>query len=387
MLATITLTDEQQAAVRGIKEWYRKGTKQTCVLSGFAGTGKTFLVKHIIEELSEFGIDKRTVVFAAFTGKASLLLKQANPDYSCSTIHHLAYNLEEEGNNLKFVLKNKSELDGIKLIIIDEASMLNQSMYNDLLTFEIPILLIGDEGQLPPIGGNFNVLDNPDFRLTKIHRQAEGNPIIHLSMLARERKKIEPGKYGNNAYVMFKENINPKQLDQICLRSDQVLCGYNSTRKKLNSKIRRLKGFTSPYPQIGDKLICTKNNWGKSIDDIALVNGLTGFVKRVEKCPKSKEIKHDCLSIDFQPDFLEDKTFNNILLLEGDFMNKKVKLSGEEYKKYDRMDFAEAITVHKAQGSCYQRLVVINEVLDSEEHHRWLYTAITRSSDKLILII
>ncbi|GLO68365.1 MULTISPECIES: ATP-dependent DNA helicase [Oceanobacillus] len=385
-MKSIILTKEQEDAVKGIKEWFNKGERQHFVLAGFAGTGKTFLVDHLIQQM---GLHNNHVAFAAFTGKASLLLRKANPGYRCSTIHRLAYKLDAESEHTAFILREKKELEHLRLIVIDEASMLSKEIFNDLLSFGIPLLLIGDEGQLPPIGGNFNVLYEPDFRLTEIHRQAKGNPIIHLSMLARGKKKIEPGAYGKNAYVLSKNNVSPQLLDNICLRSEQVLCGYNSTRKKINQKVRQLKGFNSPLPMVGDKLICTKNNWETTLGGISLVNGLTGFVKKVEIKEKQEDITRDCISVDFRPDFMsEEKCFEGLLLLEDDFKKSaNTRLSTDEYKKYDKLDFGECITVHKAQGSAYERLLVINEVLDSSQHEKWLYTAITRSSDKLILVI
>lgn len=384
---SVKLTNEQDIAVKGITNWYKKGIEQKCKIIGYAGTGKTFLVNHIIGNLN---LRKNEVAFAAFTGKATLLLKQANPDFSCSTIHRLAYKLDGETSTPSFILRDKEELKHLKLIIIDEASMLSKEMNEDIMSFGIPVLLIGDEGQLPSISKDkFNALSNPDFRLTEIHRQVAGNPIIHLSMLAREKKYIQPGAYGNQAYVLSQRDIDPSQLDRLCLRAEQVLCGYNSTRRKVNKKIRDLKGFTSPYPQSGDKLIALKNNWETSIRGISLVNGMTGYVKNILKKEKTEEIKRECLSIDFRPDFMQEDTyFEKLLILEDDFKNKQeTLLNSEEKNKYVKMDFGNCITVHKSQGSAYGKLLVINEVLDRSMHEKWLYTAITRSSDKLVLVL
>src|SRR5690606_14347601 len=118
-----------------------------------------------------------------------------------------------------------------------------------------------------------------DFTLTEIHRQAEGNPIIHLSMLARTKQPIPYGWYGQDNEVLVISQMEWHSLkERVYATADQIICGYNRTRQALNKDIRQYLGFHHQLPQKGDKLICTKNNWNKTIEDIALVNGMTGFV-------------------------------------------------------------------------------------------------------------
>ncbi|MFD1736118.1 AAA family ATPase [Bacillus salitolerans] len=83
MKTTLDLTKEQAHAVEGIKKWFTKESKHYVTMVGFAGTGKTFLTKHIIEELK---LPKYQVAFVSFTGKAALVLQRSVPDYECSTI-------------------------------------------------------------------------------------------------------------------------------------------------------------------------------------------------------------------------------------------------------------------------------------------------------------
>jgi exodeoxyribonuclease V len=388
--ATITLTPKQAEAVRLAKQWY-KGSEQVMAIVGYAGTGKSFLVDYIISDL---GISYDEVAFVAYTGKAALVLTQkSNGKYQATTIHKLIYELDDSQKTPQFVLRDKASLtQKYKLIVVDEASMVDRKIEEDLKSFGIKILAIGDQGQLEPVssgkGDNKGtLLENPAVVLTEIHRQAEGNPIIHLSMLARQRKRIEPGKYGDKAYVLRKQDLDPRRLLSIYMRADQVLCGYNNTRKRINQDIRRALGFTSPLPQVSDKVICTKNNWSKSINGIALVNGMTGFVQELqENVKKDNFIRRDCMKIAFRPDFMKE-SFKDVLLLHDEFKNNKVELSREEYSIYDQFDFGYVITTHKSQGSQWNNVVLINEVLNSESHHRWLYTGITRAADKLILIV
>lgn len=379
----ISLTTMQREAVDKAKEWYKKGHKQTFVLSGFAGTGKTTCVEYLIEDL---GIDLRDVAFVSPTGKASLVITQkAKGKYEACTIHKLIYDLDEKKG---FILKNKAELRHLKLIICDESSMVSKDILTDLLSFGTKILFLGDKGQLDPVGEKTDLLDSPDFELTEIHRQAADNPIIHLSMLARKGKKLEYGKYGNHAFVLNKRELSSEKLLALSMRADQVLCGYNSTRKKLNQSIRAKLGRKSPLPVVGDKMICLKNSWNDRIDDISLVNGMTGFIVNVrDNVPKTDTIRRDCISVGFQPDFSKNN-FNDILLIKEDFTKQQpAKLERDEFQTYHSFDYGYAITAHKSQGSQFEKLLVINEVLNSESHSRWLYTAITRSTDKLILVM
>ncbi|MCD7911027.1 ATP-dependent RecD-like DNA helicase [Bacillus velezensis] len=382
----------QMRAVKSIFKWFKSGEKQTYFLAGYAGTGKSTLVDYVIKNL---GIKRSHVEFACYTGKAALVLTQkAKGKYKAKTLHRLIYGLDfDETGRMKFVLKDQDELKDVKLIVVDEASMVDGDIMRDLKSFNKKILFIGDQGQLPPVSqkGNEEFLEmfnNPDFELTEIHRQAEGNPIIHLSMLARTKKNIPYGWHGENKEALVISHSQWEKVKQSCYTSaDQIICGYNRTRKNLNKDIRNYIGYSSPFPQVGDKLICTQNNWNKSIREINLVNGMTGYVKRIShNIPKKGDIKRDAMLVQFQPDFTED-TFNDLVLVNDHFHGKKYNLFPNEYNVYSQFDYGYAITCHKSQGSQWDKVVVINEVLDPELHHRWLYTAITRSSEKLVLVI
>lgn len=294
----IELNEKQKYLVQEGIKWYKDQTNQVFAYTGFAGTGKTFTIHYLISSLQE--IDKKLdydhIAFCAYTGKAALVMTQKSEGkYRASTIHHLIYELDDTEKTPKFVLKNKDELKSqYKLIVVDEASMVDGKTERDLKSFDIPIIAIGDNGQLEPISNSNDdrgtLLDNPVVELTEIHRQAEGNPIIHLSMLARQGKKIEPGKYGDRAYVISKRDLSFERKLAIYQRADQVICGYNKTRNMVNQRIRQNLGFKTPFPEVDDKLICTKNNWSKELEEINLVNGLTGYVKSVVKKVKKDDI-------------------------------------------------------------------------------------------------
>lgn len=382
---TIILSEMQKEAVNQIKNWFHYDDKLLFKLVGYAGTGKSTLVNAALEELK---VSKDEVVMVAYTGKASLVLATKNPKYNCCTIHRLAYTIDDDHMTTEFVLREKEELKKLKLIIVDEASMVDENVANDLMSFGIKMLCLGDTGQLEPINGNSTLLINPDVSLTEIHRQAADSPIIHLSMLARQGKQIQPGKYGNNAYVISKRDITNEKLLSICMRANQVLCGYNRTRQNMNQKMRNAMGFFSEEPQIGEKLICIKNNWRESIGDIFLVNGMTGTLRSIEEGEKGRNYERDFYCLNFQPDFLEEKNqFKKLNVLKSDFTSKVEQLSKFEYSVYDSFDFGHSITVHKSQGSQWNNVVLFNEVITSESHHKWLYTGITRAAQNLIIIV
>lgn len=391
-MTSITLTPMQEQAVQSIEDWFKDPDRQIFHLAGYAGTGKSTLVDYVINKLS---IKLSRVEFACYTGKAALNLTQkAKGKYKAQTIHRLIYKLDTDTKGKpEFIKKNRSELAHLRLIVIDEWSMVDGETYEDLKSFGIKLLLIGDQGQLPPVGNSNNpelqhLRNYPDFALTEIHRQAEGNPIIYLSMLARTKQPINYGWYGENKEVLV---INRMQWESIktsvYTTADQIICGRNKTRQGLNQDIRQYLGFTNILPEVGDKVICTKNNWSKNIRDISLVNGMTGYVKDINyKVRKNYDIKRDAMRVKFRPDFTEE-CFNELYLVNDHFTGKEYKLLGHEYSIYSEFDFGYAITCHKSQGSQWEKVVVISEVLKPEEHHRWLYTAITRSSEKLVLVI
>jgi exodeoxyribonuclease V len=266
----ILLTADQLAARDLIGAWYIEGgfEKQVFVLAGYAGTGKTFLIDYIVEHT--LGLSKEEVAFCTPTGKASSVLIQRGR--LASTVHRLIYNAEEEeyeatvagqlvrSHRIKFVKKNK--IPGYKLIVLDEVSMVDSVMMEDLLSFGVPVLASGDIGQLPPVNGENKLIKNPDYVLKEIVRQSLDNPIIKLATMARNGIPIPYGNYGH-VLVLDKRSLGDGHIKKLLLTADQVICGTNNTRRQLNDQIRAYKGIDTvkdPLPIPGDKVICTVNN-------------------------------------------------------------------------------------------------------------------------------
>jgi hypothetical protein len=197
-------------------KWYRAGDKQVFRLYGYAGTGKTTLARDFAA-----GVDGE-VAFAAFTGKAAHVMR-GKGCVNATTIHGLIYRLEKEDENGNpiFVINLDSFARHTRLIIIDEASMVNEKIGRDLLRFRVPIVVIGDPAQLPPVeGAGFFTTGEPDFMLTEIHRQARDSPIIKMATIVREGGRLEVGDYGDGSRVVH-------QNDYKAVPCDQILVGRN----------------------------------------------------------------------------------------------------------------------------------------------------------------
>ena len=258
------------------------GRKPLFRLFGYAGTGKTTLAKYFAEQVCG------DVQFAAFTGKAAQVLRSKGAA-NARTIHSLIYRPkgEEEVSDAStgktsmsptFTLNRQSPISKAKLIIVDECSMVDENLGKDLMSFGVPILVLGDPGQLPPIsGGGFFTDHEPDHLLTEIHRQAQGNPIIRLAMDVREGREFMIGDYGTTQ-VISKSDVT----QELVLGADQVLVGTNRTRRRYNQRLRELKGFTAEVPQAGDKLVCLRNDPAKGLLNGSLWKVMTSSKETVK---------------------------------------------------------------------------------------------------------
>ena len=278
----------------------------------------------------------------------------------------------------------------IKLIVIDEGSMVNMEIAKDILSFGIPIIVLGDLNQLPPVFGNEYFLKDPDIKLKKIMRQHENDPIIQLSQMVLKGLPLIPGIYGRSC-VMTKKDMT---LDLI-RRHDIVLTGTNRTRLQVNDLFRsKIKGYkTLDYPHHDEKIICRRNDWNREIDSkhgIYLTNGTAGYV---EYCDK-KSFTGDTLRIDFRPDFI-NKTIRNIPIdykrLKTQNMDSEAGIRDEIMRKrgIDAFEYAYAITCHLSQGSQWPSVLFLAERLfrDELDQRKFLYTGITRAMKSITIVL
>ena len=128
--------------------------------------------------------------------------------------------------------------------------MVDAELGRDLMSFDCPLLVLGDPAQLPPIqGGGFFTDAEPDAMLTEVHRQAQDDPIVRMSMDIREGRELEIGRHGESEVVSRKE-LDPDRV----MSADQVLVGRNNTRRAYNMRVRQRLNIEDPLPVAGDKL-------------------------------------------------------------------------------------------------------------------------------------
>ena len=407
---------QQDAALKAVDNWYRNGDKQVFHFFGYAGTGKTTLAKHLAESIGD------DVLFAAYTGKAAHVL-QTKGCHNASTIHSLIYrsrdkskarlqelqqelgvilnemrdmeqeyvdnhprvrglrrDIEEEAINANqpmFTLNKDSEVQNAPLVVIDECSMVDSQMGQDLLSFNTPVLVLGDPAQLPPVGsaGFFTENVKPDIMLDEIHRQAEESPILRMATKVRLGEQLECGDWGDNCFV----HPSGTKLDQeTVLGYDQLLVGKNKTRHAMNKRVRQFLNIDDTYPTIGDRLVCLRNN-----SELGLLNGAIFQTTSVDGVMDGKV--HMTVRSQDNPNAGDVE----VAALEQHFLGKGKELDTQYWLRGEgqEFDFGYALTVHKSQGSQWDSVAVFDESWGNRQaRSRWLYTAITRAARDVTVV-
>jgi len=389
------LTKKQEEGLQIALDRHRAGEKYT-VIGGYAGTGKSTLVKFIIDALD---VDKDKVAYATYTGKAAEVLRKKGND-NAMTLHRLLYDsIPRPGGG--FIRKPKAGLD-YTIIVVDEVSMVPKSMLDLLMRHKVYILFLGDPFQLPQIDKNesHDLLDHPHVFLDEVMRQAAESEIIQLTMKIRNGEEIDFCK-GKEVIVVPKTELVTGHLTW----ADVIICATNKTRYNMNKQKRELLGFYGNL-QSGEKVIIKRNYWDDCDEDgNALVNGTIGTVQnpfesfvQIPNYIKNNRRELPLICCDFIPD--GGKIFSN-LDIDKDFLLKEepcvdwrvsYQLGKLKPKIGDilpkQATYGYALTGHAAQGSEWSKVLVIEESFpfDKIEHARWLYTSCTRASDKLVLV-
>lgn len=357
---------EQQSALDAVGRWLKAGAPQVFRLYGYAGTGKTTLARHLAHQ------ENKNVAFGAFTGKAASVMR-AKGCAGATTIHSLIYRPREiDAEAPSFVINRDGAAAKADLIVIDECSMVDEELGRDLLSFGVKLLVLGDPAQLPPVkGGGFFTEAEPDIMLTDVHRQACDNPIIRLSMAVREGGRLPLGDHGA-ARIIDRREIDAAAV----LDADQVLVGLNRTRRLYNRRIRELMGYRDPYPAAGEKLVCLRNVKSKG-----LLNGGLWTVKRLHAPSKGR------LRFDLVPEEEPARKSVRVRVPAAFFDGDEADIPFAERRGVEEFDYGYALTVHKAQGSQWDHVILFDESGAFREHRdRWLYTGITRAAERLTLV-
>jgi exodeoxyribonuclease V len=365
-------TSHQDAALKAVADWLQekpaRRTRKIFRLFGYAGTGKTTLARHIAES-----VDGK-VHFAAFTGKAAMVMRSKGCA-GATTIHSLIYRARESGEEVpNFELWDDAPVSKARLIVIDECSMVDAELGRDLMSFGVPVLVLGDPAQLPPIqGGGFFTEAEPDAMLTEVHRQAQDDPIVRLSMEIRAGHSLEPGIYGETQ-VVRRDGLDPQRV----LDADQVLVGRNATRRAYNMRMRERRGITEPLPVAGDKLVCLRNNRKKGLFN----GGLWNVKERGAR-------KSGVMTMRLLPDEgMGGGRAIKVSVRPECFIGGIEDFEWARRKRYDEFDYGYVLTVHKAQGSQWDDVVLFDESFAFQDtRDRWLYTGVTRAAKKLTVVV
>ena len=389
------LTKKQEEGLKIAVARHKSREKYT-VISGYAGTGKSTLVRFIIDALD---VDEDKVAYATYTGKAAeVLRKKGNPN--AMTLHRLLYDsIPRQGGG--FIRIPKKQLD-YDIVVVDEVSMVPKTMVDMLLAHRVYILFLGDPGQLPQIDKKeaHNLLDHPHVFLDEVMRQAAESEIIQLTMKIRNGEDI-PFMHGKEVIVVPKAELVTGHLTW----ADIIICATNKTRHNMNKQKRELLGYSGAL-QTGERIIVKRNYWEDCDEDgNALVNGTVGTVAnpyesfvRIPSYVKNDRRDLPLIGCIFTPDggksfdtFEIDKDY---LLKEEPCVDWRVSYQLGKLKPKigdilpKQATYGYALTCHAAQGSEFDKVLVIEESFpfDKTEHQRWLYTAATRSAEKLVLV-
>jgi exodeoxyribonuclease-5 len=365
------LSDEQASVADPVLGYLHSRLVQT--VGGYAGTGKTMLASYLANQLADYAV-------CAFTGKAAHVLRRKGVA-SAGTIHSLIYwpvdpppvQRREPGAppppppQPLWELKSHHELvldsgRRVKGFLVDEASMVGRDLYDDLLSFGRPCIFIGDHGQLPPVGSDVHLMRDPDYRLETVHRNA--GPIAHFAEHLRKSEAAHSWRApGEDVRVIRKGSMT----DAMLVDTDQIIVAFNKTRVALNAHVRSLLGRKELLEE-GDRIICLRNSrtWG-------LFNGMQGVVRRVGP-------RHHL-------DFVNDDgfEFRDVPFDPLQFGRPKYEYGREERHPFD---YAYAVTCHKAQGSEWPHVLVLEQYCPGAwEHRRWTYTAASRAQERLTWVL
>ena len=320
---------QQVSAINAVGRWLRHDTssQQIFRLFGYAGTGKTTIARHVA------GCQDGNIVYTAFTGKAALMMQRNGCEGAC-TIHSLIYQpMERSNGDCEFKLNLDSVAADASLIVVDECSMVNAELARDLMSFGRPILVLGDPGQLPPIAGpGFFTGSQPDAMLTEIHRQARDNPIIQLATTVREGVALRLGSHGDSR-VLPEDQLKIENM----VAADQTLVGRNATRQAFNQGIRSALARPHWAPEVGDRLICTCNDYSKNI----LNGSLFSITDLLEHDHVKRTIRMRVKSIDFS-----DRAPFTVNVRQEHFTGGLGLLDWKDLRGTQQIDYGYAQTVH-----------------------------------------
>lgn len=393
---------QQDKALLAFKRWLRDRDEDDLIfrLFGYAGTGKTSIALELTQDVDG------EVIFGAFTGKAASVMRKKGCG-GARTLHSLLYNVRQAGAARMLALEEEkaallesspdfdprtlariereiievrkvmnkpawdlnpiSDAQNAALIVVDEVSMVDTKLGEDLLSFGRPILALGDPAQLPPVKGTgFFHSNQPNVMLTEVHRHALDNPILHMATEIRKGNDLRHGAYGESRIIRKTELQGGETMD-----FDQILVGRNATRQFANRKMRERLGYAGTFPLQGEKVVCLKNNRQNGL--------LNGTIWSVNSCVGDEDSVEISVTSEEGGDPVET-------IAHGEpFVYKEAPRWGNQ--GLDEFTYGYALTTHKAQGSEWPNVYLVDESSAFRgDADKWLYTAVTRASEKLLMV-
>jgi len=394
----IELSQKQKDAIKNACSFY------ISAICGYAGTGKTTVCKVVMNLLKKYW--SKRVVGCAMSGIAARRLEEIS-GFSCYTIHSL---LGFDGEDFRHNEDNRLEYD---VIILDEAGMVNSYLFYSLIRAlhdSCILIIIGDDAQLPPIGpGNVfsDILASdlvPFERLTRVFRRDEDS-VINL-FASRIRAGKIPGGYtdihsdwyfsmcNNDLYGILDDTI----LDRVIAVAEKFVHENNKADPITGIQIltpmkkgplgthelnKRLKEIINPpvdkksfkkgavFYSEGDKVIHLRNIERKTFEEDDYLFG--------EDFSRLERIFNGSIGIIEKIDLHENKVFVRM------YTKEVVQYETGEFG--DIIDHAFALTVHKAQGSEFDRVIIpITKSHAFMLDNQWLYTALTRAKRGIVFI-
>lgn len=447
------LTPDQKKLLNYFDDFFHDTNSKKClVIKGYAGTGKTTMLGAFVKALPKF---KSKSVLLAPTGRAAKVLSNS-ANKKAQTIHKKIYRRQIAADgNVNFMLSPNLHTDTI--FIVDEASMIgdytmtreggisSRNLLEDLVTFvysgiNCRLILLGDEGQLPPVGADSSPALQKEFMefhfpelsfsfasLTNVVRQAEDSGILQNATYVRNLDEeiwpiLDAESFPDVIRITGAELQDELESCYSNYGSDEtiMICRSNKRANLFNQQIRGRILWMEEEINGGDYMMIVKNNYFW-VDEKSpagfLANGEIMQIKRILK----KEFIYGChfvsaivSLIDYPemdqfevminmesistegPNLSRDKMKELFFEVEKDYFYEKNKRKRYELILNDRyfaalqVKFAYAVTCHKSQGGQWSAVFIDHGYLpdgaNNSEFHRWLYTAITRATDRLYLV-
>lgn len=376
-MSDLIFSDEQERAIDKVVKWYGAPGQQEFYLAGYAGVGKSTIANEAIERIkNKYEISR--INTAAYTGKAASVLRKKGV-HNAQTIHNLIYVVveDEKTGDISFELSDMSMAASAELIVLDECSMVDEKIADDLRSFEKKILIMGDPGQLPPINGPGSFTNRePDAFLKEIHRQAADSPILELATMARKGIAL-PNNYRKGEVSV--QRLTKSTADLIHNPNTQVICGLNKVRWTATQMMRRALLYNSHEPIVGERIICCRND-----NEIGIFNGALGTLDGLDyKMDGGKKIY--VLDVDLEDLRKYHGLVTDPYLFERHFNNGSSQKIPK--RRHQEFDWGYVLTCHKSQGSSWEHITVIDDSGSfREDQAKWLYTAITRAETGLTLL-